>query len=221
MSIRHAAAGGIAAAAAAIAAFLLIPHHMIAGTNTVSRLGPVIGVNPGKDYCERIPSVPSGTGFVRLEAVRANQTVALQARRDFSRLDPITGLGVSLADSRGPIGSGTVSGVDSGRIDVPLRQPTRGAGRAHICVSNLGEEVLSLYGEAKAQADGTSAATLGVTFLDAESSGWLSHPGTILSRFRDGHAGAIGTWALWLACLLVLAASALSVWLMVEQSERR
>ena len=61
---------------------------------------------------------------------------------------------------------------------------------------------------------------LAVTWLDSGSTSWLSHPGVILSRFRDGHGGAIGTWALWLATALMLLAAGLAFWLTSRSSRR-
>lgn len=217
--MRGAAAAGIAAVAAAIGAFLLIPHQMIAGTNKISRFGPAIPLHLQRPHCEPVSSVPSGAGFVRLGVVRANPAEALTARGDFSSLGSVPGVGVSVADGEGPISSGFALDFDSGTVDVPLERPTRTAEHARVCVANLGERVLTLYGEGKRQRDGTIRRTLAVTFLDSDSSTWVSRP--VLTRFRFGHAGAIGTWALWLAGLLTCAASALALWLMVNRAHPR
>jgi hypothetical protein len=220
MAIRYAAAAGVAAVVAALGAFLLIPHHKVLGTNGIARLGPFLPVDPGKSQCERVPNVPAGSGYIRIGAVSADPAAALDARKDFSRFGPVHRLRVTVGPARAPIASGTVTDADSGTIDVPLDHPAKGTARARVCVSNLGDDVVTLYGEGKHLGAGPPVPVLAVTWLDSGSTSWLSHPGVILSRFRDGHGGAIGAWALWLATALMLLAAGLAFWLMLKSSRR-
>jgi hypothetical protein len=220
MAIRYAAAAGVAAAVVAVGAFLLIPDHKVAGTNGIARLGPVIPVHAGKRYCTQVPGVPKGSGYVRLGVVNAEPSDALEGRRDFSRFPSIPGVGVSIRDARGAVAGGTASDAGSGTVDVRLGHATRAAGPSRLCVSNLGPTVLTFYGEGKRGPNGRVGPALAVTFLDSASTSWLSHPGVILGRFRDGHAGAIGAWALWLATAFALGASFLAFGLMLRESRR-
>jgi hypothetical protein len=228
MSIRYAVAGGIALVITAVGAFLLIPQHLISGTNKISRAAPAIALGPAKTYCQRVAGVPGGAGFVRLGVVRATPAEGVAAHRDYSSFGRVPGVRVSLAGASGLITSGSERDFDSGRVDVPLSEPARAARHARICVVNTGAQLVSLAGEWKllrrgprAQGDEkVYAPRLSVTFLDADRSTWASRLDTIETRFRYSHSGAIGTWALWLACLLMLAAAALAIRLIATRAGR-
>ena len=43
----------------------------------------------------------------------------------------------------------------------------------------------------------------------------------IADRFRLGHAGAVGTWALWLALALAVSAAALAMWQLARDLAKR
>ena len=220
MPIRYAVAGGIAVVAAAVGAFLFIPQHKILATNTSTRMAALIPVGTRKPHCERIHSVPSGAGYVRLGVVAAPTGPAIAARRNFSSFGTVAGVRVLIADDRGRIGSGSRSRFPSGRVDVPLQRPTRTARNPHICVFNLGHRIISLAGEWKAPRSGTAGPKLAVTFLAADRSVWLSDAGTIVRRFGYAHAGAVGTWALWFALALMVGATGLAFRLIVVRARR-
>jgi hypothetical protein len=203
MPIRYAAAVGIAAVVAAVGAFLLIPQHLILGTNKIGPIVPVIDLGPEAHACERVPSVPAGAGFVRLGL---GQTEAGALR-------------VSLEDSGRPVVSGTVADVDGGTVAVRLDRPTRAATNARLCVFNLGERPVSLYGEHPLR-NGVRVPAVGITFLEAGSSSWFSRLGEIETRYGYAHAGAIGTWAVWVAGLLGAAAAFLAFGLMTREAGR-
>jgi hypothetical protein len=203
MPIRYAAAVGIAAVVAAIGAFLLIPQHLILGTNKIGPIVPVIDLEAEAQACERVPSVPAGAGFVRLGV---------------GQTEPAT-LRVLLEDSGRPIGSGTATDVVGGTVAVRLDRPTPAAANARLCVLNLGGGPVSLFGEPPLR-NGVRVPTMGITFLEAGSSSWLSRLGEIETRYGYAHAGAIGTWAVWVAGFLAAAAAILAFGLMTREAGR-
>jgi hypothetical protein len=225
MRTRYAAAAGAAAVAVAVGVFLLIPHHPIAGTNTIAPLNPVVGLGGGKSVCEEVPRLPSDAGSVRLRAARGTPVEVYAADRNTSRFDSIAGLTVTIEDRRGGrISSGTVRDVDSGKITVPLRPVPPAAAPVRLCVSNLDRQVVSVFGELKRPFPGAPLAqqepVVGMTFLEAESQTWLSRLTTIARRYGYGHAGILGSWALALAGLLAVALSALAMRQIVRDAER-
>jgi hypothetical protein len=157
---------------------------------------------------------------VRLGVVRAKPEQGIAAHKDYSSLPPVPGIRVTLADAAGPIAARSESDFPSGRVEVPLAQPTRAARRARVCVRNLGDKVISLAGEFKrlrphGQVFGPR---LSITFLSADRSTWASRLDTVETRFRYSHSGAIGTWALWLASLLMAGTVALAFYLIATRT---
>jgi hypothetical protein len=220
MPIRYAAAVGVAVIAAAVGAFLFIPQHPIAGTNNLARLNPVIALDPRTPWCQRLPSVPSGAGYVRIGVARGSPATAAKVNDARSTLGRVGGVGVSVTAAGAPLDFGSAFDFDSGRVDVALARPTEPASKGRICVSNLGGGTVSLYGEQKKRPDGTSEGRLAVTFLDAQSSTFFSRLRLIARRHGYAHAGAVGSWALALAALLMALTAALALWLVGGRSKR-
>ena len=210
VSVRWALAAGIALIVAALGAFLLIPDERVVGTNTVAPLNPVRSLHTGKRACQELPRVPENAGVARLRAETDSGRPSFRLR---------------ILDRRGAIAAGEASERPNGRIDVELSPATRSSGEARICVTNTSDERLRLFGEQKRPYKGAPirlwAERYAVAFLAERSSSWASRAGVIADRFRLGHAGAVGTWGLWLALLLAAGAAVLAIWQLARDLARR
>jgi hypothetical protein len=197
---------------------MLIPQHLIVGTNNVARFGPVLSLGPGKRWCQRLPGVPAGAGYARLGVVRAQGAEVVAANKDYSQFGRVAAVGVTVTGAPGKRWSGQAAGFGSGRIDVPLDAPTAAAARGRICIANMGDKLVSLLGEAKRGPGKTTVPKAAVTFLSADRTTWLSRRHTIARRFQYSHAGLFGTWALPVGVLLMVLAAALAMWLIVTRA---
>lgn len=204
--------------AAAVGAFLFIPQHLILGTNTVARMGAAIELRPGKTWCERTHGVPAGAGFIRMGVLRATPAREAASHGDYSGFGRVPSVRISLAGVTGPISSGSAAGFPSGRVDVSLDRPTRAARHARACVQNTGDKLISLEGEYKKAPNGVPGPRLSLTFLSADKVTWASRLDTVGTHFRYSHSGFIGTWALWLAALLMAGLAILSIWLIATRA---
>lgn len=204
MRVRYAAAAGAAAVATAIGFFLLLPHQMVAGTNKVAPLAPVVDQKPGTRLCTRVDDLPAEAGSVRVRIASERSSV----------------LGVSIADARGRIGAGKAEDAGSGNVSVPLSRPTRATPKARVCILNSTRSAFTLYGESPVRG-GTPRPTPAIAFLDADSSNWFSHLGEIETGYGYSHVGAIGTWGVWAAGILAAAASLLALGLIWRKTSDR
>jgi hypothetical protein len=202
--VRYAAAAGAAAVATAIGFFLFLPHHMVAGTNKVAPLAPVVHQKPGTRVCTQVDDLPAEAGTVRVRIASERSSV----------------LRVLIADARGRIGAGTAEDAGSGNVSVPLSRPTRATPKARLCILNLTRKAFTLYGESPVRG-GTPRPTPGIAFLDADSSNWFSHLGEIETGYGYSHVGAIGSWGVWAAGILAAAASLLALGLICRKTSER
>jgi hypothetical protein len=222
MRTRYAVAAGVAVVVAAVAIFLASSERRVIGTNVVAPLYGAVALTDEQAVCERAPHVPAGAEYVRLR-VELTETVIEGSEPSAS----IRGLRVALSDPRGPIAKGTVRDFREGPVEIPLSRETRRAREGRFCVRGLDRRLLSLFGERKRRFKGARPPRLqggprryldrfAIAFLQAEPSSRLARADAVADRYRFGHAGGVGGWALWVAGLLALAASALALWLVVK-----
>jgi hypothetical protein len=200
-----AAAVGALLIAAAVLVAAVHSERRVAGTNLLAPLNPTVEVRPGGRACELIRHVPAGAGAVRLRADGGGE-VALR-------------VGVSKG---GRVLNRGRAEADDGPIVIPLEPETEAVAGARLCVANAGSQAALLYGERKRGSEGPGdyRYRFAVTFLEAESSSLLTRADVVAQRFGNGQAGALDSWALWLALLLGLAAGALAI-ATVLRGERR
>jgi hypothetical protein len=217
MPIRYAASAGLAIIAATIGAFLFIPQHQIAGSNNFARFGPFINLRAKGPWCQHLPSVPGGAGYVRLGISRGPTPLAMEKISQRSELGPVKGVRVTVQPAGFPIDNGSARNFNSGRKDIPLERPTEPASKGKICVYNLGYRVLALYGEPKRRSNGVYHPKLAVTFLEADATTFASRTRLMARRYGYSHAGVLGSWAVVLAALLALAMAALALRLVTRR----
>ena len=221
-----AAAAGVLLIVAAISGFALAKRPAVGGTNEVDPLYPTVFLDAGVRYCQQVPSLPAGTSRVEL---RVSST-----KRHSADLE------VLLVDSRGRLGRGSATHVSPGRLTIGLDRatPSHGIRHAGACFTNTGSGQVVLAGETKRCTPrdtgiGTAAPCLhpqakppgqkfrwlvGIRFLKAGSTDWLSQASVILDRFGLSQAGWFGTWAAWVAGLLAVLSAGLALWWVGRES---
>jgi hypothetical protein len=218
--VKYAAAAGVAIILATIAAFLLIPQRQIAGSNNLARQGPAVVVFPKGMFCERLPSVPGGAGYVRLGVTNRLPAVAEDYNNARSKLGVVRGLEVTVEAAGARPNVGTARLFKSGRVDIPLSRPADPASKGRICFRSFSRRPISIYGEQKELPDGTFEGRAAVTFLEADESNMLSRLKLIARRHGFTHAGFVGSWTLVPAALFFLFAAGLALWLAIRPPEK-
>jgi hypothetical protein len=221
-----AAAAGVVLLAAGVLTFSLAAHPVVAGSNGIQPFGGVVFLKGGVRYCQQLPHLPSRTEGLKLMVTGATGGAET--------------LDVLVVDRGGRIASGSIPRVRPGYATVWLnhRTPSGGVRHAGVCFTNPDGGEIALAGETKRCTPrdlniGPSAPCLttpglhppdqkfrwlvGIRYLRAGSTNWLSQAGVILDRFGLAQAGWFGTWALWLAGVLAALAVALALWWLIRE----
>src|SRR5512144_377027 len=199
-----AAAAGVLIIVAAIVAFSLGRHPVVAGTNGVAPLSGTLSAPPGGSTCQPVLRVPAGADRLRM-VMNTDVQVGIQA---------------VITDAAGEIAAGSAN-AHAGEINFNLSPPTRAAHAATVCFSNLGRQRVTFSGE-HVRVRGPSGRLLArttpvasVVFIKPGTSTWAERAGTIIKRCSYVQAGPFGTWALWVAGVLAIAAVALGLWQLI------
>jgi hypothetical protein len=184
----------VAAAVCALVVVLLGGEPRRSGTNNVAVAGEAVSLAPRERICQP-ESVPGDTARVAIAA--APQAGVAAAPR----------LTVEVERGGRAVASGRPDGsLTDGRLDVPL-DPAPPPGAVELCVRNDGRGPLALLGQPD---------VLAVDYYRSGSESWLAAAPAVARHFGFGKAGLLGSWALWLALVAVVAAW-LGAWLALRE----
>jgi hypothetical protein len=205
-----AAAAGAVLIAAAVLAFSLGKHPVVAGTNTAVPVFPAFSVGSGGTECQLVSRIPAKASHVRLVVT------SLEGER------PV--LQVGLTDRRGPFAISEKKEAILGGIVLPLKERTRAAHPANLCISNRGDGEVVFAGEEKRLRRGDAPSEVrggvaSVAFLRPGTSSWAARRDLIAERYANSQAGALGGWSLWTAIAFAVIAFALALWWLVFRLE--
>jgi hypothetical protein len=205
-----AAAAGAVLIAAAVLVFSLGKHPVVAGTNTVSPVFPAFSAASGATQCQLVSRVPAKASHVRLVVT------SLKGER------PV--LQVRIVDRHGQVAISEKRQAILGGMVLRLRERTRAAHPANICISNRGDGRIVFAGEEKRLPDGAGPSqprggVAGVTFLRPGTPSWAARRDLIAERYANSQAGTLGEWSLWTAVAFAVIAFALALWWLVFRLE--
>jgi hypothetical protein len=205
-----AAAAGAVLIAAAVLAFSLGKHPVVAGTNTVSPVFPAFSAASGGTQCQLVSRVPAKASHVRLVVT------SFQGERPVVQ--------VKLTDRHGAVATSEMREAVPGGLVLPLRERTRAAHPANLCISSRGDGKVVFAGEEKRLPDGDASNALrggvaSVAFLRPGSSSWAARRDLIAERYANSQSGALGEWSLWTALAFAVIAFAFALWWLVFRPE--
>ena len=193
------------------------------GTNSVPLRMQKIGLQRAQEVCQGSQLLPAGSGRMRMfikpgdlgGAPRAIMTVR----------HPLDGL---VARSTGrwlPAGKGAgTSGISEPAMDFAIDPPVRNTRTdAYVCVRNVGRRpivltgVLTPFGNTILGPEHLDIALTTLWFAPEDKT-WFQELGSIVPRV--GYARVGGTWAFWVAGLLLLAALGTGLALTIRENTR-
>ena len=199
MSRRAVLIGGPLLIALGVVVLLSVGNCPLLGTNRVPPASFFAVVPPrGGQACTGAPEhIPAATGQVVV-------------RTSTSQAGP---LDVTLVRGGRVVARGRrTAPYESGDTYVRLAAPLRGPALAVVCVRNGGPKPLGLAGTPanqapKVQVDGRPVdALIRLEYRGAARVSWWSRIGAVARRFADGKASWVGSWTVWLALGISLAA---------------
>lgn len=179
----------------------------LTGSNSVPASAAVATVEPKQVLCQKEAIVPAGTRMLTLGASAASATTpALDVTVKTARGERVT---------RGhlPGGYGAV-----GSVNIPVESVNDTVGDATVCIRNAGRAPLMLYGTvtptpSQLFVDGRQLNGLLTVLWYGGAESWLAHVPEIMHHVDVGGTQIAGGSTLWLVLGLVLAASALALYL--------
>jgi hypothetical protein len=184
----------------------------LTGTNSVPLRGPAVGLQEGEQMCQLGQLMPEDSGRMRmfLAPARADRTpevlVTIRQKQD--------GLIARTA------GHYRRPGVLDVTIDPPVRRTRIDA---EVCVRNTGRAtvvlsgILTPFGDVMLRGKRLDAA-LTTLWYETDKTSWLSELPAVIPRV--GHARIGGTWAFWIASLLLLSALGVALTTAIRENTR-
>lgn len=196
-SVKVALAAGLTLLALAIGLTLLGSPMSVARTNRPAGQPeePVASTKQSNRYCQADEVLPGGTSALRIW------------------LEAAAGPRVSVAVyARGRLITGGQRGSDwiGGSVTVPVRPLAHAASPATVCVS------FALHDETVVVQGSTGPVRMWIEYLRPGTRSWLSLAGEVVRHMGFGRAAA-GTWIVFLALALLLAAAGLASRLLVRE----
>jgi hypothetical protein len=184
--------GGLVALLAGVAIVLSQSGHELTGSNLVHRDEFVAVVPGGGKSCQTAVNVPAGTGRLGLEV------------GTYGRPGPPLLITVGTRGQASQLRAELAPGWREGRVTVPVQPTLARPAAGRLCIHNRGRSPIALSG-----AQGTPS----VYYEAPHATSWWS-------RFGDlaGRAGYLGSWALWVAVALSVAAVVLAVVVLLRGS---
>jgi hypothetical protein len=197
---------------AALAISLAHSQPRLTGTNSVPLRGPVVGIRAGEQLCQPDQLLPEDSGRMRmfLSPAKAGRKpealVTIRQKQD----------GV-IARTAGRYRS---PGVLDASIDPPVRRTRLDA---DVCIRNTGRDtvvmsgILTPFGGVLLRGKKLDVA-LTTLWFERDETSWLSQLGAVIPRV--GHARIGGSWAFWIASLLLLSALGLALTTAIRENTR-
>ena len=184
----------------------------LTGTNSVPLRGPVVGLRAGEQLCQPGQLLPEDSGRMRMflspakAGPKPETLVTIRQKQD--------GVIVRTAGRyRSP-------GVLDASIDPPVRRTRLDA---DVCIRNTGRDtvvmsgILTPFGGVMLRGKKLDVA-LTTLWFEPKETAWPAQLGAVIPRVGNARIG--GSWAFWIASLLLLSALALALTTAIRENTR-
>jgi hypothetical protein len=214
--VRLAIAIGLVLVAGMVALGLFRSVHPATGDNGREiQLPAGIGVLPGQQACQGRERVPAGTGLLRVIASTAGKSAGP--------------LSASVRAGGRTVARGTSSaGFSDSGVEIPITRQASEIGAATVCVRNAGTLPVAILGQnaprdEAAVVSGDPAPPHGsmrLEWFEPETHMHIASASDIARRYPLAKASFFGTWTLWAALALLVAASGAGIVLVAREAGR-